>query len=324
VGDFKSAEKHLLRHMEENPGAIRARIMLGRIYERSGLAEKAHAMYNDALAYEPGNRDAEARRNTLLRNRVMDTAALPKKPILPATAATQEHGREGGLTHSAGKEETAAKAAFPSTVPLRIIFTASEKKAEDMMAELHRGKPFFFLAHDSASEKISSDEYRDLGMVDPMTLHPAVREAVSSLQPGRTSSIIRLGEGRYAIIQVKDMGHFAEAEKVFSAGNHQDAEQHLLKHLRLNPEDTEARMMLASLYEMRGDFAGAEDAYYQAMVFKPGAPGPYERLGKMYLEQRHYARARDIFGRGLRMTSSRRLFEELMEIANTSILETVR
>lgn len=320
AGDFKSAESHLLRHMDENPDAIKARLMLGEIYERQGLVEKALGIYNDALTHEPGNTDAETRKNTLSRaKKVPNLAALPKT-VPPETTDTQEQGKEGSPRSLPGRGETALAGA----VPLRMIIAGSEKKAKDIVAELHRGKPFFFLAHDNSADKKSAEEYGDLGVVDPLTLHPSIQDVLSTLQPGQTSGIIRLGEGSYAIIQVKDTGHFADAEKAFSAGNHQDAEQHLLQHLRLNPEDAEAWIMLASLYEMRRDSAGAEDAYYQAMVFNPRAPGPYERLGKIYLERRDYARARDLFGTGLRMTSSRRLFEKLMEIANISLIGTVR
>ncbi len=320
AGDVDRAEKHLRRHLDENPDAIKARLMLGALYERQDLPEQALTLYNDVLLSEPGNRDAASRINVLLASkRVIDTL-----PVTSASSASKAQRIVDILPAKTAQERTETKTSQPAGIPLRMIIASSEKQAEAIIAEFNRGKPFFFLAHDSSADKRSSEDYGDLGVVDPTTLHPAIQTALAALQPGRISSIIRLGEGRYAIIQVKDMGYFAESEKALSAGDDHRAEQHLLKHLSTNPEDTEARMMLASLYEKRLDTALAEDAYTQAIVFKPRDAVPYEKLGKLYLGQGNFTKAKDVFGRGLRLTSSHRILEKLMEIATISLIGTVR
>ncbi|MBA4373090.1 MAG: hypothetical protein C0402_09560 [Thermodesulfovibrio sp.] len=325
AGDFRSAEKHLLRHLDDNPDAVKARLMLGEIYETRGLAEKALTVYGEVLVHDPGNQDAEIRKTRLSKTeKPPSPQTLPSTELLSKIAEPQQEGKDSSSLGSVGAGEPAGKTISPAVVPVRIIIVDSRQRAEDILNELRRGKPFFFLAHDNSIEKKSAEEYGDLGTVDPLTLHPALRDALLGLQPGQISGVIRLGEGSYAIIQRKDTIFSYEAEKASAAGDLQGAEHYLLKHLRLNPEDAEARMQLASLYETRRNFAGAEDAYFQALVFKPRDPGPYERLGKLYLEQHNYAKARDIFGKGLSLPSARRLFEKLMEIANISLLGTVQ
>lgn len=49
--DYKTAEENLLRHIEINPDAVKARIMLGQIYEKRGEIDKAEKMYMDAVYY---------------------------------------------------------------------------------------------------------------------------------------------------------------------------------------------------------------------------------------------------------------------------------
>jgi tetratricopeptide (TPR) repeat protein len=53
-GDFKAAEKDLLKHVELNPDAVKARVILGRIYETGNEANKAEASYREALQFDPG------------------------------------------------------------------------------------------------------------------------------------------------------------------------------------------------------------------------------------------------------------------------------
>ena len=61
AGDFKNAELHLLRHVDLNPDAIKARVMLGRIYGARNDVSKAEANYRDALRFDPGCEEAYQR-----------------------------------------------------------------------------------------------------------------------------------------------------------------------------------------------------------------------------------------------------------------------
>lgn len=316
AGNFDQAEEHLRRHITENPDALKARCMLAEIFRNRGLSEKALALYSEVLTLDPGNPDAAAGKNLLSRSE--KTLSLPEagEPRPPVRDAVSE---DATANLPRDREQVMSRA-----VPVRLIIVDSQQKAADLLNELRRGKPFFFLAHDNSLDRKSADEYGDLGVVDPLTLHPALQEALTELRPGGTSTEIRLGERRYAIIQLKDTERYARAEKAIAAGEQQQAEQHLREHLRLNPDDLGARMLLASLYEEQRKPDAAEDVYQQALVFKPRAPGPYERLGKLYIRQQQFGKAGEIITRGLRLASERRILNKLMEIVTLSHIGTVQ
>lgn len=59
--DFKTAETNLLKHVELNPDAVKARIMLGQIFEAWKELEKAEVNYRDALLFDPGSEEAYER-----------------------------------------------------------------------------------------------------------------------------------------------------------------------------------------------------------------------------------------------------------------------
>ncbi len=64
-GDFKTAIINLLRHVELNPDAVKARVILGRIYETGNETKKAEVNYRDALRFDPGCEEAYLRLGAL-------------------------------------------------------------------------------------------------------------------------------------------------------------------------------------------------------------------------------------------------------------------
>jgi tetratricopeptide (TPR) repeat protein len=56
--DFKTAETNLQNHIEANPDAVKARVMLGQIYENRKAFDKAEGTYLDALRFDPANEKA--------------------------------------------------------------------------------------------------------------------------------------------------------------------------------------------------------------------------------------------------------------------------
>jgi tetratricopeptide (TPR) repeat protein len=203
---------------------------------------------------------------------------------------------------------------------LRMIVTDSENEAVDILSEIKRGKPFLFLAYDRSRDRKSAEEYGYMGEVDPLTLDPAVREALAVLEEGQASGIIRLGGGRYAFVEVRNNSFLVEGERAFTLRDYRNAESLLSRHLELNPDDIKARMMIAALYDEQKQPAKAEDSYGQAIFFRPKAAEPYERLGKLYLKQGAYGKARYIFSKGLKNTPSSSIFRKLIEITDIRMI----
>lgn len=53
AGDYLTAERKLLRYVETNPDAVKARTMLGKIYENKEQPSKAIEMYKEAISFSP-------------------------------------------------------------------------------------------------------------------------------------------------------------------------------------------------------------------------------------------------------------------------------
>ncbi|HXX57237.1 MAG TPA: peptidylprolyl isomerase [Thermodesulfovibrionales bacterium] len=60
-GDVKTAEMNLLKHVELNPDAVKARVILGQIYEAGNEAKRAEEYYKDALRFDPVSEEAYER-----------------------------------------------------------------------------------------------------------------------------------------------------------------------------------------------------------------------------------------------------------------------
>jgi tetratricopeptide (TPR) repeat protein len=59
--DFKTAEINFLKHIELNPDAVKARVMLGQIQEAAKELRKAEANYRDAMRFDPRCEEAYER-----------------------------------------------------------------------------------------------------------------------------------------------------------------------------------------------------------------------------------------------------------------------
>ncbi len=60
-GDFKNAKMNLLKHVELNPDAVKARILLGRIAEAANETKEAEMNYKEALRFDAGREEAYLR-----------------------------------------------------------------------------------------------------------------------------------------------------------------------------------------------------------------------------------------------------------------------
>ncbi|TAN40917.1 MAG: hypothetical protein EPN25_06185 [Nitrospirae bacterium] len=406
-GDHKAAEKDLLQHIKINPDAVKARLMLGEIYEHRKEDLRASGMYKDTLLYDANNREAQTRLARLTsrpvrepsasvaavskpqeaaapatlpekrsevkpeRKDAQEVAALPRKDTVQDTVLPKlpEQPKPVGIMTqpaeikteptekkpSEKKKELAARppdkpaekiiqprpmtktmpaagpvreisplkvpeeiasAAKRPALPLRMIVTDSPEKALDILAELRKGKPFFFLAHDRSIDKKSAEEYGYLGEVEPGSLHPDMEAALIGLKVNRPSNIIKLDEARYVIIMVRQNRYFHEAEEAFGAKEYAKAGLLLKRHLELNPDDLKAWLLLAGSCEAVKDHKGAEEAYGQALAFRPKAAELYEGLGKLYLRLAEDEKAREVFRTGQRYVPSSNIFERLIEITD--------
>jgi hypothetical protein len=95
-------------------------------------------------------------------------------------------------------------------VPLRIIVTETQDKAEHVLSELKAGANFAAVAR-SESVDPSATSGGALGSVDPDQLRTELRSAIQGLVPGQFSGIVRIPTG-YAILEVEKHANEKKAE----------------------------------------------------------------------------------------------------------------
>ena len=331
--NFGEAEKNLLLHLQSNPDAIKARIMLGEIYEQRHMPGKARPEYEEALKLDPGNRDALARFAALQREEAGTVKAdapqagqagsgKPPAGKKDASPAETRGSAESKVIPSPEPMPAAGEKTLPDRLPLRMIVVGSAAEAAGILDEYRRGKPFFFLADDRSGDRKSRLTHGDLGEVETASLQPELREELARLLPGKVSGPIKLNEHSYALIQIKNTAHLKEVRKALSAGRLKDAQEHLIQHLSLNPDDLSSWMQLALLYEKTNATDRAEAAYRQALIFHPAAAEPYERLGELMLSKKECIAARETLKTGAREAGASPILEKLSEIAEICLIGT--
>ncbi|MGA8036283.1 MAG: FG-GAP-like repeat-containing protein, partial [Candidatus Acidiferrales bacterium] len=85
-------------------------------------------------------------------------------------------------------------------MPLQVIVVASQSEAETIRAELQQGADFAALAKDKSTDPTANNG-GFMGVVDPSSLRPELRQALRGLAPGGISPIIRLPSG-YTILKL--------------------------------------------------------------------------------------------------------------------------
>ncbi len=93
-----------------------------------------------------------------------------------------------------------AAAAPQNPLPLQVIVVASQSEAEKIRAELEQGADFSALAKDKSTDP-TANSGGHMGVVDPASLRPELREALRGVAPGGLSAIVHLPSG-YTILKV--------------------------------------------------------------------------------------------------------------------------
>jgi Flp pilus assembly protein TadD len=322
AGQYGTAEPNLLKHIEINPDAVKARVMLGKIYESRKETGKAETVYREALFYDPSDEEAYARLGGLYMTteQYERASALYGEALrhLPDTELFKLGIRAAGAhIHPAGKPAT-------GKVFMRIIVALNGSDAASILSELRQGKDFPYLAKTRSIDEKSKASCGYLGEVEINTLDKPIQEALSRLSPGETSGVIQLSDSRYVIVQKTDVHYLTEGEKAFAAGDFDAAEKDLIRHVQLNPDSVKALAMLGKIYEAKKDFAKAEKLYRQAISYDPSAVLIYERLGRELLLQGQYGKARELYQEGLAHVPSSEVLGEGLEMTDILLIDKGR
>src|SRR5690349_8420754 len=88
----------------------------------------------------------------------------------------------------------------PGMLNLQVIVVDSSSKAQQVLQRLNKGEDFAGIAKtESIDPSASQGGY--LGLVDPATMRPELREALKGLRPGQMTSVIAVPSG-YVILKL--------------------------------------------------------------------------------------------------------------------------
>ena len=164
-GDLHSAENASRQALSIAPRFVAARVQLVAILREARKFDQALQELDHLEAVAPGHKDLAAERSALIAAR---------------NARSQD-------------------AQDPKRVHLGRILVSDEAKAKQAEARLGQGDAFADVAR-ALGEGPEARLGGDIGHVDPAELRPELAAAISQLQPGMTSEVLRLGD-QFLILQ---------------------------------------------------------------------------------------------------------------------------
>lgn len=96
---------------------------------------------------------------------------------------------------------------IPTTYRASLIVVDTKKEAESVLQELKDGSDFAVLARERSTDQVSASLGGDIGYITSNHSHidPGIQSAIQELKEGDISSSILLKDGRYGILQVKEV-----------------------------------------------------------------------------------------------------------------------
>lgn len=199
------------------------------------------------------------------------------------------------LSDALGKE--AAK-----HVRLRIVIFQDKAEAKATLKEIRKGViPLALVAKErfKAGGGEDVDEYGYRGKVAIDDLEPRLKRALRKLKEGRTTGVVKLKDKTYAIAEAVEIKYLIRGAAAFLSDDFKKAEPDLIRHIELNPDAFNARLMLGELYFAQDRKAEAAAAYETAGQVDTLAEADYARLGNLYLKMQRLQDARRTFENGL-------------------------
>ena len=153
---------------------------------------------------------------------------------------------------------------------IRRIVVADRQTAEEILGQLRQGASFSALAG-TRSVGVEYSQWGYSGIIHLREVQPALRAALLKLKEGQISDVLEFG-GQFVIIKIispKIPHHFEAAERAEREGKLPQAIQDVQAALRLEEDDVQAYIKLASLQQNAKKFDDAIRSYEKAQQYAP-------------------------------------------------------
>jgi tetratricopeptide (TPR) repeat protein len=313
-GNYPSAERAFRTAVTASPRFTAAWLNLGRLYQQQPDPDKALAVYESILRYEPANTEANYQAAVLLLAKASYRPALQHAMKLPADLLQQPHvlsvicGARAGLNESTLAKETARKMlASPELAEVDVLaaLPAAEKLANPALASL--------LLEELSRRKLASPEsMHRLGLVyERQKRFAEARATLDEVTAAQPNSAILLTELARVAYQQRDLtatlGYLAHARDLEpqNSGVHfffgmvaveldlpLEARASLEQAVRLAPENAFANYALGAV-AVQGRVPSEAVPYFRKYCqLKPADPRGRFALGTAYFYAKDYEAAR--------------------------------
>jgi len=153
---------------------------------------------------------------------------------------------------------------------IRRIVVADRQTAEEILEQLQQGASFSALAG-TRSVGVEYSQWGYSGIIHLHEVQPALRAAILKLKEGQISGVLELG-GQFVIIKMispKIPSHFEAAERAEREGKLPQAIQEVQAALRLEEDNVQAYVKLASLQQSTKKFDEAIRSFEKAQQYAP-------------------------------------------------------
>lgn len=192
---YDAAVTVLQNELKAHPDDLEARYRLGAVYRDSGRTEEAIDQFRQILAKNPNDADAHNQLGMLYGG----ANRLPEAIQEFTTAAKLAPGDED-VRHNLklAQSRLASPASAPSIVRFRIIQTRTDAAAQTLLRKLKAGESWDSLAKNYSIHPTATAQNPILEVASP-ELDPAFRNALASLKPGETSTVISTPKGFFIL-----------------------------------------------------------------------------------------------------------------------------
>src|SRR5262252_3557605 len=153
---------------------------------------------------------------------------------------------------------------------IRRIVVADRQTAEEILRQLRQGASFSALAG-TRSVGVEYSQWGYSGIINMREVQPALRAALMKLTEGQISDVLELG-GQFVIVKMispKIPRYFEAAERAEREDKLPQAIQEMQAALRLEEDNVEAYVKLASLQQSAKKFDDAIRSFEKALQYAP-------------------------------------------------------
>ena len=229
LGEFDAAVREFSTVVDQAPDTVPAHFALGQLYGQMGDLDRSRAAFETTIGLAPDWVEPYKTLGLLLLSQQLADTALvvytKAKELSPEDASVHNnigfvHTMLGNLKEAKSAYEKAVatspdaatlkdaqanleivEAVMAGKLRVRHILVRSETEAQEILGKLEAGGDFGELARQHSTDP-SAEDGGNLGFFSPGDMHPAFEKAVTQLEVGHRSGVVKTPLGYHIILRI--------------------------------------------------------------------------------------------------------------------------